>query len=168
LSSRALGVALGGFTRASYALEFSARTAWEFTYGYNNSTNPLFRFITMAESIIAKLLLACFAYALTQSSPLLSELMKKLIPQRSKHVSDRVYRLLPVQESGCGPASLSQRDDSFCQSRPRVGPSRSFAAGPQLSLWERSGHRAAPDPHWTTFIHLYGLTVLRSWGWSAR
>jgi len=36
--------------------------------------------ITLAESILAKLLIACFAYALTQTSPLLSDLMKKLLP----------------------------------------------------------------------------------------
>lgn len=66
--------------RASTALMFSVRTAWELKYGYSNSTNVLFRSITVIESIIAKLLLASFAYALTQASPLLSDLMKKLLP----------------------------------------------------------------------------------------
>jgi len=69
-----------GIARIKYALLFSVRTAWELTYGYDNSTNVRFRAIAMAESLLAKLLLACFAYALTQSSPLLSELMKKLLP----------------------------------------------------------------------------------------
>jgi hypothetical protein len=71
---------VGSLGRASYAFVFSVRTAWELTYGYNNSANFVFRAITTAESIIAKLLLACFAYALTQTSPLLSELTKKLLP----------------------------------------------------------------------------------------
>jgi hypothetical protein len=70
----------GSLARVSDAFVFSARTARELKYGYDNSTNFVFRLITAAESIIAKLLLACFAYALTQTSPLLSELMKKLLP----------------------------------------------------------------------------------------
>jgi uncharacterized protein YjbI with pentapeptide repeats len=82
LANMATGAApgLGGVTRVRYAVVFSARTAWELAYGYNNSVSFAFRVITIAESIIAKLLLACFAYALTQTSPLLSELMKKLLP----------------------------------------------------------------------------------------
>jgi hypothetical protein len=67
-------------TRAGRSLAFSARTAWELKYGYDNSVTPAFRMITLSESVLAKVLLACFAYALTQASPLLSELMKKLIP----------------------------------------------------------------------------------------
>jgi hypothetical protein len=70
----------GTLARVSDAFIFSARTAWELKYGYDNSANFMFRVVTVAESIIAKLLLACFAYALTQTSPLLSELMKKLLP----------------------------------------------------------------------------------------
>jgi uncharacterized protein YjbI with pentapeptide repeats len=68
------------FSRVRSAVTFSARTAWEVSYGYNNSTTTTFRLITIAESILAKLLFACLAYALTKSSPLLSELLKKLIP----------------------------------------------------------------------------------------
>lgn len=67
-------------TRSRLALQFSARTAWQFKYGYDNSTTPLFRAITTVESILAKAILPCFAYALTQASPLLSEIMKKLLP----------------------------------------------------------------------------------------
>jgi hypothetical protein len=74
------GLLLRYWTRTKLAMMFSARTAWELTYGYTNSTTPLFHAITITESILAKLLLACFAYALTQASPLLSELMKKLLP----------------------------------------------------------------------------------------
>jgi hypothetical protein len=66
--------------RAKHALVFSARTAWELSYGYANSTTRTFQVITTVESMLAKLLIACFAYALTQASPLLSELMKKLLP----------------------------------------------------------------------------------------
>ena len=66
--------------KAKKAMVFSARTAWELKYGYEHSATPAFRVITLAESILAKLLLAYFAYALTQTSPLLSDLMKKLLP----------------------------------------------------------------------------------------
>jgi hypothetical protein len=71
---------MGRLGRVRFALLFSARTAWELKYGYNNSGTPAFRVITTTESILAKLILAFFAYALTQTSPLLSELMKKLLP----------------------------------------------------------------------------------------
>jgi uncharacterized protein YjbI with pentapeptide repeats len=67
-------------TRARQALRFSLRTAWELKYGYDNSTTPAFRVITTIESLLAKAMLACFAYALAQTSPLLSEIMKKLLP----------------------------------------------------------------------------------------
>jgi hypothetical protein len=69
-----------GLNRARLALVFSVRTAWELNYGYDNSATPTFRVITTIESVFAKLMVACFAYALTQTSPLLSEIVKKLLP----------------------------------------------------------------------------------------
>jgi uncharacterized protein YjbI with pentapeptide repeats len=68
------------FLRAQHALVFSARTAWELRFGYQNSRSTAFKCITLVESVLGKALLACFAYALTQTSPLLSDLMKKLLP----------------------------------------------------------------------------------------
>jgi len=61
-------------------VSFSSKTAWELKYGYENSTTPVFQAITLMESTLGKLLLACFAYSLSQTSPLLDELMKKLLP----------------------------------------------------------------------------------------
>jgi uncharacterized protein YjbI with pentapeptide repeats len=66
--------------RARRSLVFSARTAWEFKYGYDNSATPTFQVITLAQSVLAKLTLALLAYALTQTNPLLSELTKTLLP----------------------------------------------------------------------------------------
>ena len=66
--------------RARRALVFSTRTAWEFKYGYDNSATPTFQVITLAQSVLAKLMIALFAYALTQTNPLLSELTKTLLP----------------------------------------------------------------------------------------
>jgi hypothetical protein len=73
-------LATNSFARARHALIFSAQTAWELKFGYDNSATTIFRAITIAESILAKLALALFAYALTQTNPLLSELTKKLLP----------------------------------------------------------------------------------------
>jgi uncharacterized protein YjbI with pentapeptide repeats len=66
--------------RLKYSLIFSLRTAWEFKFGYEHSQTDTFRVITAVQSISAKLLIACFVYSLTQASPLLSDLMKKLLP----------------------------------------------------------------------------------------
>jgi hypothetical protein len=59
---------------------FSARTAWEAKFGFDHSSTTVFRVITLVQSIGSKGLLACFAYSLSHTSPLLNELMKKLIP----------------------------------------------------------------------------------------
>jgi uncharacterized protein YjbI with pentapeptide repeats len=66
--------------RSKNALVFSWRTSWELKFGYEHSSTALFRAVTVAQSILAKLLVTCFVYSLTQTSPLLSELMKKLLP----------------------------------------------------------------------------------------
>jgi hypothetical protein len=68
------------WVRAKDALVFSWRTSWELKFGYEHSANDTFRTVTILQSISAKILLSCFAYSLTQTSPLLSELMKKLLP----------------------------------------------------------------------------------------
>lgn len=66
--------------RAKLALTFSSRTAWQMQYGYGHSRTAFFAGITIAESILGKILIACFVYALAQASPLLSELVKKILP----------------------------------------------------------------------------------------
>jgi hypothetical protein len=66
--------------RAKSALVFSWRTSLELKFGCEHSTTNTFRAITIVQSILAKILLSCFAYSITQTSPLLSELMKKLLP----------------------------------------------------------------------------------------
>lgn len=66
--------------RARAALLFSLRTAWEVKYGYENSRTSTFRAITLLESALGKLLFACFAYSVSHTSPLLNELLKKLLP----------------------------------------------------------------------------------------
>jgi hypothetical protein len=66
--------------RVRDALIFSVRTASELKYGYDHSATAVFRAITIAESVLAKLTLTLFFYALTRTNPLLSELTKKLLP----------------------------------------------------------------------------------------
>jgi hypothetical protein len=67
-------------TRAKQATVFSWRTSWELKFGYEHSVTDAFRAVTVVQSVLSKLLLACFAYSLTQTSPLLSDLMRKLLP----------------------------------------------------------------------------------------
>jgi len=66
--------------RAKYALVFSARTTWQLSYGYEQSRTTTFRVVTLLQSAAGKALLTCFAYSLSHTSPLLNELMKKLLP----------------------------------------------------------------------------------------
>ena len=70
----------GSWARIKAAMYFSARTAWEAKFGFDHSTTTVFRVLTLFQSIGSKGLLACFAYSLSHTSPLLNELMKKLIP----------------------------------------------------------------------------------------
>jgi uncharacterized protein YjbI with pentapeptide repeats len=65
---------------AKQAVMFSARTAWEFRYGYQNSRTTFFRIATTVESVASKAIVALFAYALSRTSPLLNELLTRLIP----------------------------------------------------------------------------------------
>jgi hypothetical protein len=67
-------------TRLRAALVFSARTIWELKFGYEHSATGTFRLVTLAESILGKALIACFAYSLSHTSPLLNELLKKVLP----------------------------------------------------------------------------------------
>jgi len=70
----------GTLKRAWQALTFSARTAWAFSFGYEHSNTTTWRILAITESSLAKIFLACFVYALSNASPLLNELMKKIIP----------------------------------------------------------------------------------------
>jgi len=51
-------MALACLIRARYALGFSARTALELRYGYDDSATTTFRVITIIESALAKLIFA--------------------------------------------------------------------------------------------------------------
>jgi uncharacterized protein YjbI with pentapeptide repeats len=73
-------VAKRSWIRAKLAFLFSWRTSWELKFGYEHSATGTFRTVTIVQSILGKILLSCFAYSLTQTSPLLSELLKKLLP----------------------------------------------------------------------------------------
>ena len=59
---------------------FSSKTACELKYGYVHSNTTTFRALTLLESLLGKGLLTCFAYSLSHTSPLLNDLMKRLLP----------------------------------------------------------------------------------------
>ncbi|MGO7274694.1 hypothetical protein ACCT18_05270 [Rhizobium ruizarguesonis] len=71
---------LGLTRRAKRSVAFSCRTAWELWYGYHCSRGTFYSTMTLLESFLGKVLLVLLAYSLTQTSPLLSELAKKLLP----------------------------------------------------------------------------------------
>jgi uncharacterized protein YjbI with pentapeptide repeats len=66
--------------RAAFSIAFALRTSWSLGYGYANARTPLFRVITTANSVVLKLMLICLFKTLTNLSPLLNELFRKLIP----------------------------------------------------------------------------------------
>ena len=79
-----LSVAKGGrkgvIRRLCNSIVFSARTSWTFTYGYEHSRTMTWQLITVAQSSLAKICLACFLYALSNTSPLLNDLVKRIVP----------------------------------------------------------------------------------------
>jgi len=66
--------------RAKYALLFSWRTALEIKFGVEHSRTHRISLITLVETIAGKVIVATFACSLAQTSPLLSDLVKKLLP----------------------------------------------------------------------------------------
>jgi len=81
--TRALGA--GGnklksaFKRLKFALAFSLRTSWSLGFGINNACTPTFKVITLVHSIGFKILLLCLLQAFANTSPLLNQLVGKLI-----------------------------------------------------------------------------------------
>lgn len=61
-------------------LQFSAATAWKISYGYQHARTPLFKFITVLQSTLSKILFLLLFRSLANTSPLLNELISKLIP----------------------------------------------------------------------------------------
>jgi uncharacterized protein YjbI with pentapeptide repeats len=68
------------WARWSFALRFSLRTSWSLDYGRTNSVTTLFKVLTSCQSLGFKLLLFFFIKALANVSPLLNEIVGKLLP----------------------------------------------------------------------------------------
>lgn len=62
------------------AIAFSWWTAFKFGYGAKYAQNSLFKAVTTAESVIAKILLLLFVRALAHLSPVLNDLLGKFLP----------------------------------------------------------------------------------------
>jgi hypothetical protein len=69
----------GQWKRIRAALEFSARTSWTLGYGYRHSRTPLFKTITLIHSLGFKVMMLCLIKVLANISPLLNELIGKLL-----------------------------------------------------------------------------------------
>jgi len=65
--------------RLWFTIIFTLKTFWRFAYGYQNSTNRLFKTLTITHSILAKILILCFLNVISHVSPLLNEIFGKLV-----------------------------------------------------------------------------------------
>ncbi|MBI3714966.1 MAG: pentapeptide repeat-containing protein [Betaproteobacteria bacterium] len=65
--------------RAWYALEFSLRTSLQFNYGYANARSRRFKVIAVTQTALLKLLFVLLIVSLSRTSPLLQQVVSKLI-----------------------------------------------------------------------------------------
>jgi uncharacterized protein YjbI with pentapeptide repeats len=65
--------------RLAFSVTFSLRTAWAWTFGFNNSRTTTFKIITVVHSLVFKILLLFLLQAFANTSPLLNQLAGKLI-----------------------------------------------------------------------------------------
>lgn len=65
--------------RLTFVFDFSARTSWKWFYGYENARTPLFKVLTVIHSLGFKVLLFFLLKAFSNTSPLLNELVGKLV-----------------------------------------------------------------------------------------
>ena len=66
--------------RLKFALAFSWRTSLTLGYGYQQSRTTLFKTLTLVHSIAFKIMLLCLLKAVANVSPLLNDLIGKLLP----------------------------------------------------------------------------------------
>lgn len=66
--------------RLRFTTAFTLKTFWKFTYGFQNSTTPLFKTLTLVHSILSKVMLVCLLNVISHVSPLLNEIVGKLLP----------------------------------------------------------------------------------------
>jgi hypothetical protein len=65
--------------RLRFSLIFSLRTSWKVGYGYQNARSSIFKTLTLTQSILFKVMLLCLIKVLSNTSPLLNELIGKLV-----------------------------------------------------------------------------------------
>jgi hypothetical protein len=66
--------------RLKFALHFSWRTSLTLGYGYQQSRTTLFKWLTLIHSIVFKIMVLCLLKAVANVSPLLNDLIGKLLP----------------------------------------------------------------------------------------
>jgi hypothetical protein len=67
-------------SRFARAAMFSLNNSWKWKYGFDNAQTPLFKAITLTQSIATKVLLICLLQALSNVSPVLNSIAGKFIP----------------------------------------------------------------------------------------
>ena len=66
-------------TRIGYALEFSLRTSLQFGYGYTNARSQQFKVIAVTQTALLKLLFVLLIVSLSRTSPLLQQVVSRLV-----------------------------------------------------------------------------------------
>jgi hypothetical protein len=69
----------GLWSRVKFAVEFSVRTSWKLLHGYEHARTPLFKVLALVQSIGFKVLAFFLLKAFSNTSPLLNELVGKLV-----------------------------------------------------------------------------------------
>lgn len=72
---------VGWWQRLKFALAFSLRTSWKFGYGYEHARTKTLKLITIIQSIGFKIMLLSLLTVFSNTSPLLNELLGKLLPR---------------------------------------------------------------------------------------
>ena len=69
----------GVWQRLKFTFQFSLRTAWSIDFGLKNARTPLFKVLTLSQSVLSKVILISFLKAFSNTSPLLNDLIGKMI-----------------------------------------------------------------------------------------
>jgi hypothetical protein len=71
---------LGGWSRRITAVTaFTLRSSWRLTWGFDHARTPVFKAITLVHSVASKILLVCLLHAMSNTSPLLNELLGRVL-----------------------------------------------------------------------------------------
>lgn len=70
----------GSIKRFNFAIKFAWRTSYKLNYGVENSRTPFFKAVTFVHALAMKILLLLLFIAIANISPLLKEILGKILP----------------------------------------------------------------------------------------